>query len=100
MADGQAGPDTGAGGGGQPHGVMTAAGILLLWIGAFGLYVAFMSGKTDALTVGKNQDGAPQGPADLRSLLGRLAAVVQSAGGGGTVSGGEGSVPIPPGGIQ
>jgi hypothetical protein len=70
-----------------------ALGILLCWLGGALLFVAFMSGKTSALTVGKTSDGTPQGPRDASELVTRIADVVQAAEGtGGTSSGaGEGT---------
>lgn len=69
------------------RGVMLAVGIILIWFGMVSLYVAFMSGKTPALTVGTSKDGKTQGPKDATELMGRLAANIQAAQGS---SSGEG----------
>ena len=69
------------------RGVMLAVGIILIWFGMVSLYVAFMSGKTPALTVGTSKDGKAQGPKDATELMGRLAANIQAAQGS---SSGEG----------
>jgi hypothetical protein len=59
--------------------VKLAVGILLLWVGGALLFVAFMSGKVDSLTIGKDASGKAQGPRDASELIGRLATNVQAA---------------------
>ncbi len=73
----------------RPRGITLASAVLLLWFGGMCLYVAFMSGKSPAMTVGTSRDGKAQGPKDASELVTRIAANVQAAQGGtGT---GEGS---------
>lgn len=58
---------------------MLAGGIVLLWFGGAALFVAFMSGKTASLTTGTSKDGKPQGPKDMREVVGRVVAGVRAA---------------------
>lgn len=86
----------------MPKGTRLAIGILLIWFGGFGLYVAFMSGKVPSLTTGKlvGKDGKPvkgadgkqlgAGPKNLSELLVRTSANFQALQGGDTgTSGGD-----------
>lgn len=66
---------------GAQRGAQIAIGILLLWFAGLCLFIAFMSGKTPSLTVGKDRGGKPQGPKDVTELMGRLAENVRAAGG-------------------
>lgn len=66
---------------GAERGAQIALGIVLLWFAGFCLYVAFMSGKTPAMTVGVDKSGKPQGPKDITELAGRLSENVQAAAG-------------------
>jgi hypothetical protein len=65
--------------GGQDRAAKAALGILLVWLGGALLFVAFMSGKTASLTVGKDSAGKSQGPRDASELVGRIATAVQAA---------------------
>lgn len=76
-------------GDGQNRATKAALGILLLWVGGFLLFVAFMSGKTSTLTVGKDASGRAQGPRDISELASRLAETVQAAEGTGGQGEGE-----------
>lgn len=60
------------------HGTKVAVAIVLLWFAGLCLFVAFLSGKAASLTVGKDQAGNPQGPADASELVSRLAENVQA----------------------
>lgn len=79
------------------HGTKVAVAIVLLWFAGLCLFIAFLSGKAASLTVGKDQAGNPQGPADASELVSRLAENVQALEGqgnaqsasAGTSSGGE-----------
>lgn len=75
------------------RGGRAALGIVLVWVGGFLLFIAFMSGKTGTLTVGRDQAGKPQGPRDASELVSRLAEGIQAAQGGGAGPG-----PTAPGG--
>ena len=72
---------------GSERGVQLAIGILMLWLAGVLLFIAFMSGKTPSLTVGKAADGSSQGPKDIRELLGRLSSNIQAARGQGGAGG-------------
>lgn len=65
--------------GGAQRGAQIAIGILLLWFGGTMLFIAFMSGKADSLTIGASRDGKRQGPRDASELVTRLADAVQTA---------------------
>lgn len=66
-------------GGSISRGTHLAIGIILLWVGGGLLFVAFMSGKVDSLTIGKDQKGKPQGPRNVSEAIGRIAENVQAA---------------------
>ena len=66
---------------GAERGAQIAVGILLLWFAGLCLFIAFMSGKTPGLTVGKDKSGKPQGPKDVTELMGRLSENIHAAGG-------------------
>jgi hypothetical protein len=66
------------------HGTKVAVAIVLLWFAGLCLFVAFLSGKAASLTVGKDQAGHPQGPADASELVSRLAENVQALEGQGS----------------
>ena len=72
---------------GEHRGVMLGVAVLLIWFGMVCLYIALMSGKTPALTVGTSKDGKTQGPKDATELLGRFAANVQAAQGSSSTGG-------------
>lgn len=63
-------------------GVRMALGIVLVWFGGAALFVAFMSGKTPSLAVGRDASGKLVGPRTGPELLGRVARNIQAAGGG------------------
>lgn len=60
------------------HGTKVAVAILLLWFAGMCLFIAFLSGKTAALTSGKDSSGKAQGPADMSELATRIADNVQA----------------------
>lgn len=58
-------------------GTRMAIGVVLLWISGALLFVAFMSGKINALTSGIGTGGEAQGPHDASELVSTLANDVQ-----------------------
>lgn len=74
------------GGQGMGDGTRLAIGVLLLWVAAAAFFVAFMSGHSDALTVGTGKDASgktvPVGPRNVSELVARASAIISSLQGG------------------